>query len=170
MSTRLGLLLLLLGATSLAGASAYRIELVIFERSDDSGEEIWRNADGGPDMTKATDDLSNRSSSGGWLGPAAYTLNRNGLRILKHVAWTQDVGGRASNRWFQIYAPGLRGLIRVTKGRYLHLDADLLVKGEFRAIAKRRMRSARVHYIDHPRVGLLVRIDPYTPAANPTEQ
>jgi len=46
----------------------------------------------------------------------------------------------------------------------------LLFKGEFRAIGKRRMRSARVHYIDHPRGGLLVRIDPYTPAANPTEQ
>jgi hypothetical protein len=170
MSKRLGLLLLLLAATTLAGASSYRIELVIFERSDDSGGEIWRAAEGGPDMTRATDDLSNRTSSGGWLGPAAYTLNRNGHRILKHLAWIQDVGGRASNRWFQVNAPGLQGLIRVTKGRYLHLDIDLLVKGEFRAIAKRRMRSAQVHYIDHPRVGLLVRIDPYTPEAKPTER
>ena len=164
------LLLLLIFGTESANARSYRIEMLIFERFDDAGSELWRNDDGGPDMTKAVGDLSGNTSQGGRLGPAAYTLNRNGHRILKHLSWTQDVGGRSSNRWFGVSGPGLEGLIRVTKGRYLHVYTDFLIKGEYRATAKRRMRSAQIHYIDHPRVGLLVRIDPHAPVAQPAQQ
>jgi hypothetical protein len=76
------------------------------------------------------------------------------------------------------------GTLAVTLGRFLHLHASLwreshengvLPHGSFdtglapqRAAAgryehldeQRRMRSTELHYIDHPRFGLLVRIDP----------
>jgi hypothetical protein len=85
----------------------------------------------------------------------------------------------------------LMGSVGVTLGRYLHFQADLNYTapalGEFplevavtasgdmmdvpRAAAaggfmklsqSRRMRSGELHYLDHPKLGILVRIDPVT--------
>ena len=66
------------------------------------------------------------------------------------------------------------GTLRLSRARYLHLDADLLHKREvpfdapietdlFRMRDSRRMRSREVHYIDHPLIGLLVLVTPYEP-------
>jgi hypothetical protein len=79
------------------------------------------------------------------------------------------------------------GTIAVTLGRFLHVHADIWrnlplrhvepLHGSFRPAGSarahleagyerleehRRMRSAEVHYLDHPHFGILVRIDPVT--------
>jgi hypothetical protein len=83
----------------------------------------------------------------------------------------------------------LIGTVGVTLGRYLHFRADLFfhgpglgllpaaapmqANGEARLVAaeqvesgymvlseSRRMRSEELHYLDHPKLGLVVRIDP----------
>ncbi len=80
--------------------------------------------------------------------------------------------------------PHLEGTILVSVSRYLHVATDLrLVEATqsyvsstmngtapgigaapvYRMQQQRRMRSGELHYIDHPRFGLLVQITPYTP-------
>lgn len=72
----------------------------------------------------------------------------------------------------------IKGIIRVTLGRYLHIYTDLIYKrpntsyspaltssqnGEFREFSiksHRRMRSRELHYIDHPLIGILVMVLP----------
>ncbi len=83
----------------------------------------------------------------------------------------------------------LEGTVAVTLGRYLHFEADLyfhapLLGMQPVAVAldaeggalllsqpasgskymqlneSRRMRSTETHYLDHPKLGLVVRIDP----------
>ncbi|GMR16798.1 MAG: peptidoglycan binding protein CsiV [Gammaproteobacteria bacterium] len=84
----------------------------------------------------------------------------------------------------------LEGLLRVTLARYLHLEAELTYRDTPPAIVKsdnpfsildnenernkvqkqgvihlkqkrRRIRSNELHYIDHPVLGILIRITPY---------
>ncbi len=84
----------------------------------------------------------------------------------------------------------LEGLLRVTLARYLHLEAELIYRDTPPAIVKsdnpfsildnenkrnkikkqgvihlkqkrRRIRSNELHYIDHPVLGILIRITPY---------
>ena len=89
------------------------------------------------------------------------------------------------------YRPVIEGTLEVYRGKYLHVNADLLYyrdhalglssatgtvagSGEtdgrteyagppamFRLTASRRMRSRELHYLDHPVFGLLVRVVPY---------
>ena len=58
----------------------------------------------------------------------------------------------------------LEGAFGVTLGRYLHFEARLLLRLAPDAAAllteSRRMRTAELHYIDHPAFGLLVRVTP----------
>lgn len=76
----------------------------------------------------------------------------------------------------------LYGDVAITLGRYLHIDLDLRyfspslgwtpqtsqttsnttwrTQGEIPFSQSRRLRSGELHYLDHPKMGVLVRIDP----------
>ena len=124
------------------------------------------------------------------LVEAAGRLKRSvGYRPLLHIAWRQPGYTRSEARAVHIHtdlpnryrtsdelavSPRLviDGTLRLSRARYLHLDADLLHKRNvpahaptdasiFRLQDSRRMRSREVHYIDHPLVGLLVLVTPY---------
>ena len=126
------------------------------------------------------------------LGEAAGRLKRSGGYCpLLHVAWRQPGYTRSEARKVHIHTDlpnrfrdtdGLgislnhviEGTLRLSRARYLHLEADLLHHRQvpldtategtmFRMQDSRRMRSKEVHYIDHPLVGLLVLVTPYEP-------
>ena len=82
-------------------------------------------------------------------------------------------------------SPSLTGTLTVSVNRYLHLDVDLYYQPEvaddeeagtfnlfdmfaeeetprvYRMHQSRRMRSSEIHYLDHPRFGLIVQVTPY---------
>ncbi len=126
------------------------------------------------------------------LREAAGRLKRSGgYRPLLHIAWRQPGYTRSGARKVHIHtglpnrfrASGeldvslshvVEGTLRLSRARYLHLEADLLHHREipldtptdvttFRLQDSRRMRSKEVHYIDHPLIGLLVLVTPYEP-------
>lgn len=73
----------------------------------------------------------------------------------------------------QTLAYPLDGTVTVALGRYLHVYTDLALTkpslaggGALQTYffkAHRRMRSRKLHYIDHPKMGMLVLITPYEP-------
>lgn len=115
---------------------------------------------------------------------------RNAFRILFHQSWRMNVhskeealpiritGGERLNGLYE-----LDGTIKISVARYLHLDTQLYLR-EFEALAantgsdstdrqtryqvkraipmiqSRRMRSGELHYIDHPKYGVLVQFTP----------
>ena len=115
---------------------------------------------------------------------ARLQRSRN-YRPLLHGAWRQQVVKPAEAQTLLIHfdnrdgsvqeaqnaAPTwLEGTLRVGVKRYLHLEADLLLRkwplngatdtagGDFRSYrmrANRRMRSGELHYLDHPLLGIL---------------
>jgi hypothetical protein len=72
---------------------------------------------------------------------------------------------------FEDPLPRLEGTIKFGVKRYLHLEADILLRTEngettaeqdysprirsYRMQDKRRMRSGKLHYLDHPVLGIL---------------
>ena len=104
------------------------------------------------------------------------------FQILEHMAWQQHVPERSAPQPLYIQVgEELTGYLAVTLGRYLHTEATLwltpsqagpdpisLHNAAARSPAadafaqleeSRRMRSAELHYFDHPLFGMLVRID-----------
>lgn len=67
------------------------------------------------------------------------------------------------------------GTIKVSLGKYLHLDTNLvLINDEGTSSTKmqlhRRMRSMETHYLDNPRFGLIVHFTPIEAEAEPAQQ
>jgi len=111
----------------------------------------------------------------------------NAYRVVFHRAWIQPVPDRDQLRPMLIQirerpdaAPRIEGILGITRGRYLHLDARLWYAVDTTSTAsadpaiveqpaymelreQRRMRSGELHYLDHPKLGILARVDPIQP-------
>lgn len=170
----------------------YTIEIVMFAQNVPDSGEIWPEDPGQPDPGKAVDILkgagrpmmdSGRTTEGVpqgttaqlnavellpaealELSPLAYTLKKKGRPVLLHIGWRQPVGKWKSPDWHWIQTDTLQGLLRVTRGRFLHLDVDLLMQDSatgqhYRIVGQRKMRSGEVHHLDHPKLGIIAKID-----------
>ena len=113
-------------------------------------------------------------------------------RPLYHVAWRQQVVDPAETKPLYLYLgpdsgepgprnpPKLEGTLKIGVKRYLHLETDLLLRlpvtpeagddyfmgpdyRSYRMQAKRRMRSGKLHYLDHPVLGVMFKAERYEP-------
>ena len=158
--------LVFITATPLLAADLYQVEMIVFQRwSDAQGERFGALNNQGVRHAAVGDVASRAAGRTSWrLEGAAAKLTNKGYKVLFHQAWRQTAGGRSSNAWYSVDGPSLRGVVRLSRGRYLHLDTDLTVGG-IRARDHRRMRSRELHYIDHPRIGILIRVDVHAPGS-----
>ena len=110
-------------------------------------------------------------------------LQRSNIyRVVFHRAWIQPVPDRDQLRPMLIQVGErlgtgwrIEGFLGVTRGRYLHLDTRLWYTPNLPADAQgqdpgymelreqRKMRSGELHYLDHPKFGVLARVDPIQP-------
>lgn len=125
------------------------------------------------------------------LVPHVRAINRQShLRPIFHERWRQMTPPRDAPIPMRISIPEsmprLHGTLSLTVARYLHFETDLWYEtgdlgqsprilgsdGASQAIipsprfihieSSRRMRSEEIHYIDHPKVGILVLVRPLT--------
>ncbi|MES9962075.1 MAG: peptidoglycan binding protein CsiV [Candidatus Sedimenticola sp. 20ELBAFRAG] len=104
---------------------------------------------------------------------------------LVHLAWRQP--GFPRKLALPIYLrspqatdfdqPLLEGTATISLGRFLHADLDLLLRPKYNVInnsdplasaipghrfqSHRKMRSGELHYLDHPKLGVLIQIEKY---------
>lgn len=120
------------------------------------------------------------------LTAVAEALRRSSsYRPLAHLHWRQALLEPTAARSIDIASlggargdranPRVKGSLRLSVARYLHLETDLRLVEDDRYILQdsqaavyslrqsRRMRSGELHYIDHPRLGVLALVTPYTP-------
>ncbi len=123
------------------------------------------------------------ANDGDMLLAEAYNKMRlsRDFRPMVHTAWRQpgyprDAKAPRLDLRRVARLPGrLRGTVALSLARYLHLDIELDLdarsaaaaaggplgqRAEYQLRESRRMRSRQLHFIDHPRFGVLVRIDP----------
>jgi hypothetical protein len=156
--------------TAHADSDVYDFEIVVFERPGDDDGEAMPASPGEPDPAAAVGRLDALAIGGRSLGPVAYTLRQKGMIVHEHLAWRQVPRGRDSEAWYWIGGGRMAGLIRVTRGRYLHLETDLLLRDAnssrpYRVRLYRRMRSGELHYVDHPKLGILIKAERHEPSA-----
>lgn len=178
----LPLLLLLPHSQSIAVKNAYyNVEVLVLEHRlpELEGGEVWLKTD----LSDLVAELrqSAESSPGADtspLGRAAVKLAKDGKhRTLAHRQWTQL--GQAKSDTKPVRLSGgeqtLDGAARLYQiNRSLYLDLNLALGGEklrldrpddakspvFRLQEHRRIKLQEVHYFDHPRFGVLVRVMP----------
>ncbi len=121
----------------------------------------------------------------------AFRNSRN-YRPLYHIAWRQQVVDPEHAQNLYLYLPPdsgeatdlnppkLEGTLKIGVKRYLHLETDLLLRlpvtpedgdsyfmgpavRSYRMQSTRRMRSGKLHYLDHPVLGVLVQAERYEP-------
>lgn len=170
-------------------ATWYRVEIIVFERPSPSAGagERWPGNPGSPGWENAATlqpagagrgkpvPFERLPSKDYQLGPHWWSLSRgrSGTEPLLHRAWVQPVRGERGA--VPVYlslsdtSPGsefgqrLEGTVRIRRGRFLHADLDLVLRrrdGTYRMQESRRMRSGELHYIDHPILGVLMKITP----------
>lgn len=89
------------------------------------------------------------------------------FRVFFYGRWLQDVPPRGEPEPVLVDATvngeRLFGQLSFTLARYLHLDAHLVRRYDDEQVSvleeHRRLRSREVHYLDHPAIGIVVRID-----------
>ena len=166
------LLVFLLGLPVAADDNTFDFEMIVFERPDSSEAVLMSEEVGEPDRTLAKDRLERLPGTGRVLDAVAVTLRRRGMTVHEHLAWRMSPGTRSIDTWYWIGDGRLEGLVQVSRGRFLHLDVDLLLRPSdgsvpVRVRLNRRMRSGELHYLDHPRVGILVQAERYQPEPEP---
>lgn len=103
------------------------------------------------------------------------------LLVTHHLSWLQSVPERGKPLSIMVAKTeaNIAGYVRVTIGRYLHFEAELWTKmgkrddmappqeNQFVALREsRRMRSNELHYLDHPALGVITKISPYSIDSN----
>ncbi len=167
---------LLAFGSSLAKEGVYDLELVIFEQPADDDDERFPETPGLPEATDVLASLSGSGNAaanagiqflplaGGELKPSAYTLKRRGAAVQAHLRWRQEIPESRKNPALGIRSGSVNGVIRLDRGRFIHLHTDLLVNradGMYRVREHARVRSGETHYVDHPKLGILFRADRY---------
>lgn len=159
----LGLLLLAWSSASLA-KNEYLLEMIVFQQPDAQDEPL-ANPVAEVEQTVGSLDTGGPGivplpPSGGQLGPVAYTLERHGAPVLAHLRWRQDFSVPGNDQWMRLSGKGIGGAVRITRGRFIHVATDLRPTDSKYPIRERgRLRSGELYYIDHPRIGILVRAE-----------
>ena len=176
---RLAILLILLCASLAASAQegVYIVEMLVFEQPDAYDEpgqfdEVNAGRKIAGSLELGTPGVIPLPAQDGGFGPVIYTLRHKGARVLAHLRWRHDFSSPVSTDWLRLTNPYLDGVIRLRRGRFIHLDTDLQITGSEQPVREHgRMRSGELLYVDHPRAGILIhaeRIDSPKPQAVPS--
>ena len=185
------LLICIWGGAAVAEAATYMVEILVFAREHADTSEYFPVEPGLPDYAgvPTLDELGQHmlDPGNGRLGPEKYTLRQSrDYEPVFHGLWRQPAGSRQSPQKVRISSgvdtpdtpPMIEGVVGLGRGRYIHLDIDLVMRGpripvspeqfqagetgvryqRYRLIAERKMGVNRLHYIDHPKMGVLVRV------------
>lgn len=167
----------------------YRVEVVVFTQPAlDSGDRAQSRF--GPPLPlpgRAWPLRDNERAGFGYarVDPAQHQLAQTaqridaqpGFRVFWHAAWEQpglpEAEAQAVALPWALRREGLTGRIQVNLARFLHTQVNLHYKQPSPEDPQAshywvlndslRMRSEEQHYLDHPMLGVIVRIDPLEP-------
>lgn len=180
---RLFLLLAITLVTSEAFARTYAVEAIVFTNEGAAGQsdEIW---DAQAARTKHIQSKINgqfaraktiqRPRSLSHLAGIRQALSSSSEhRVLFSGAWTQAERSYASSPLVRVDAQFLRGAIRVYAPNLLFAEINLQlapndISGQLLASdpkfflnEKRKLKLNEVHYFDHPKFGVILRVSPF---------
>lgn len=167
-------LVLLMAITPAHAAPVYKVEVLVFEHLDESGigGEIWRVIEPETKPDPFNSIALSDGNEGAYQQLPAQDLNLTGVRkrlegsenyrVILHEAWRQPALEKQESTPVWIEATHeLTGEVMLHQGRYLHFSTDLIFNAlgsDLSMKQRRRIKSKELHYFDHPKFGLLVRV------------
>ena len=155
--------------------STYEVEIVVFENRlpELLGDEMLVR-DSESKVKKLEEAVTPEAAvSPPYLYPAISSLlEQDGhYRVLAHQHWQQTIDAKTVAKAVAVTATNpaeLEGTIRFFMSRHLHLDVNLLFRDAtagsgnivYRLSEQRKLKSQEIHYFDHPKLGVLVRVMP----------
>lgn len=173
----LAALLLLCPAVQAEDLPQYDVEVLVFASLyADDGQEVWPPLGHAPATDRALpfaagSDIQPLDGPGNLQAVADALSRSSGYRPLLHWRWRQPGWERGQALPVRVQAPAadgqplVDGTLTLARSRYLHLHADLIYTDPAAGVPValrevRRMRSGELHYLDHPRFGVLVQVTP----------
>jgi hypothetical protein len=154
-----------------APASLYDVEVLVFENRlpELEGGELWsRDQTKSPPRGLAEAVVpADAPAADSTLAVTAQALDKDGhYRVLLHKRWQQGAEAKSETKPMRLTTSELDGTFRFTLTRFLYVDVDLLLRDakggdtgpRYRLTEHRRINLQEVHYLDHPKFGVLVRI------------
>lgn len=170
------LCLALLGADSRASERLYQIELLVFTQNAPSTEHF----------EQTTSQIAWPQQVTGWmsypqlannnrklLNSAVSLAKRSDYQLLASPAWIQSVPANSLSTAVQIsnHEGTINGFFRLQRGSLIQMIVDLeLTPADnwpatiYRLREKRRFKLNEIHYLDHPKLGVIAYISPLTTA------
>jgi hypothetical protein len=170
----LGGLALATGMVAAADTKRYDVEVLVFEikAPQYEGGELWTRLEEPIDTSEAetTDD---RPASELFTQAAEKLRADERFRIVLQKRWEQDAKPRDETKpvLMRTWDNELDGVFRFYQSRFMHVELNLAFQPGTTAIGadaaptyvireERRIRSGQLHYFDHPKFGVLVRVAP----------
>jgi len=167
----------------------YRVEVIVFAQPPlDPTDQARAHRTPAPPLSGRAWPLRDSERVGfGYarLNPGQYQLSQAarrvdaqpGFRVFWHAAWEQpglpESDSQAVALPWALRREGLTGRIKINLARFLHAQIDLQYTeasdnssepDRYWVLSDSlRMRSGEQHYLDHPVLGVIVRIDPLEP-------
>jgi len=170
LSKSLLLTALLCSAASPLYAKDYKIEVIVFENSNEGRAYE-------PHTYKAPEAMLSKSET--WqltpsmlIGAAEAIEKSSNYRLLHHYSWGQESLPYSRSAAYQLVDERLNGWIKVYATQLLFANIDVDFNG-YRMNEKRRLKLNEKHFFDHPKFGILMqvsRLEPKVTDQNETEQ
>jgi hypothetical protein len=96
--------------------------------------------------------------------------HKSRYQVLGHYSWRQPANNRSTVALPELIHNGwiVQGTLRVRQSNYYLLDTDLHLapsnnpQSSFTIAQKQRLKGSEVYYLDHPQVGMLIKVHKLT--------
>ncbi|MGR9101067.1 MAG: CsiV family protein [Gammaproteobacteria bacterium] len=174
----LGLILFCcLSAGESFAARKFHIELIVFAQHGPNSEKFVQSTSrvswpsNLAELTASSATGALRRTENKVLGSVYGQLSRSSAyRPLLHVAWIQEVKKNSKSPPVHVFQSGgtgggypVNGFVRLERGHYIHLSVDMEYAGSsliYRLHERRRLLLNEIHYLDHPRFGIIATVRP----------
>ena len=152
---RLLFLTFLLISTGPVVAGDYKVEALIFENLEQ--HSAYEDQDYQLPQKPAGDAPHWPLKASMLLQQSAAIKSSPEYRLLRYLSWGQESLPLSESASRQINDTHINGWIKIYAGQLLFANLDLDVFG-YRMVEKRRLKLNELHYFDHPRFGVLLRV------------
>ncbi len=147
----------------------YHVEVIAFEQLNASTDEQWPVLNSLPNasLTPSMATQIIQPAKTNTLNNSAQRLRQSSqYRVHYHRAWQQPIKTKRSAKSIKLSSPDSRinGSLRLYKGTYLYASVNLVLNNSSvhtpNLVESRRVRSKKLHFFDHPRIGFLLQLTP----------
>lgn len=173
------LITILISTHLIADEKWYRVEVLVFETNDKEALSQPFPQASKPTFTNVIDFAQMPNEKFKLLTDGKFTLAQakakiqKRYRLIAHKGWLQTLETKNEALGVLLHQGDLEGIVRLSGGKYLHIDTDLLLSKavssdpslpatlqSFRLKDSSRVRINELHYIDHPLYGMIVTVTP----------